>query len=82
MEEKFRSSNGIDLTNVLDCKDDIKDIPRISMFSSQDKKSQSQIITFKTIQSFITIWGKNIIINLRQYFWRWSFEWKYKFIHD
>ncbi len=55
MEEKFRSSNGIDLTNVLDCKDDIKDIPRISMFSSQDKKSQSQIITFKTIQSFITI---------------------------
>ena len=43
MEEKYNDSNGIDLSNVSDCKDDMKDIPRISMFSSQDKKSQSQM---------------------------------------
>lgn len=43
MEEKFNENNDIDLSNVSESKDDIKDIPRISMFSSQDKKSQSQI---------------------------------------
>ena len=46
MEEKFSSSNEIDFSNMSDCKDDIKDIRRISMFSSQDKKSQS-LINFK-----------------------------------
>ena len=43
MEEKYNDSNGIDLSNMSDIKDDLKDMPRISMFSSQDKKSQSQI---------------------------------------
>ena len=51
MEEKFNENNDIDLSNVSESKDDIKDISRISMFSSQDKKSQSQIKLIKRRKS-------------------------------
>jgi len=51
MKESDSESQEADLLNVKDSKDDIKDIAKISVSNSQDKKSQSQIKIIKRRKS-------------------------------